>query len=71
MGLNGIIEIPGFLLPLLLLTYFGRKISGIALLIISGIPMFVILTLPQGNIFFFNVHRNSLLILIKIFLYIM
>ncbi|CAH1391242.1 unnamed protein product [Nezara viridula] len=48
MGLNGVIEIPGFLLPLPLLTYFGRKSCGIVLLIISGIPMFVILMLPQG-----------------------
>ncbi|XP_014271301.1 organic cation transporter protein [Halyomorpha halys] len=48
MAINGIIEIPGFLLPLLLLVYFGRKSSGIALLFVSGISMLVIIVLPQG-----------------------
>ncbi|CAH1391244.1 unnamed protein product [Nezara viridula] len=48
MGLNGIIEVPGILLPLLFLSYFGRKSSGIAFLIISGIAMLLIMVVPKG-----------------------
>ncbi|XP_014271352.1 organic cation transporter protein [Halyomorpha halys] len=46
--LNAVVEIPGFLLPLLLLTYFGRKSSGIGLWFGSGIAMLVTIVLPQG-----------------------
>ncbi|CAH1391239.1 unnamed protein product, partial [Nezara viridula] len=47
-GLNGIVDTPGFLLPIIFFTYFGRKSSGIALYTVSGIAMLVITVLPQG-----------------------
>ncbi|XP_014271345.1 organic cation transporter protein [Halyomorpha halys] len=47
-GLNGLVETPGFLLPLLFFAYFGRKSSGIALWTVSGIAMLVIIVIPQG-----------------------
>lgn len=47
-GLNGLAEVPGYLLPLFLLTYFGRKSSSIALCFVAGIAMLVIIVLPQG-----------------------
>ncbi|XP_014271354.1 organic cation transporter protein [Halyomorpha halys] len=46
--LNAIVEIPGFLLPLIFLSYFGRKSSGIGLWFVSGITMLVTLFLPLG-----------------------
>ncbi|CAH1391235.1 unnamed protein product [Nezara viridula] len=47
-GLTGIVEVPGYLLPLLFLNYFGRKNSSIALCTVAGIAMLTITVLPQG-----------------------
>ncbi|XP_066906246.1 organic cation transporter protein isoform X2 [Halyomorpha halys] len=47
-ALNGIVEIPGYLFPLLILTYFGRKSSAIALCIVAGTAMLIMIVLPQG-----------------------
>ncbi|CAH1391234.1 unnamed protein product [Nezara viridula] len=47
-GLNGSAEVPGYLLPLLLLTHFGRKSSSIVLCTVAGIAMLVIVVLPEG-----------------------
>ncbi|CAH1391240.1 unnamed protein product [Nezara viridula] len=47
-ALNGVVELPGFLLPLLCFAYFGRKSSSIALWTVSGFVMFGIIVTPQG-----------------------
>ncbi|CAH1391248.1 unnamed protein product [Nezara viridula] len=49
MGLNGLIEMPGYLLPILLLKYFGRKITGISLWLIAGVTLLATIVLPKGT----------------------
>ncbi|CAH1391250.1 unnamed protein product [Nezara viridula] len=48
-GLNGICEVPGYtILPLVVLTYYGRRSAGIALFTVSGIAVLIIMFVPQG-----------------------
>lgn len=49
-GLNGVCEIPGYtILPLVILTYYGRRSAGIALFTVSGVAVLAIMFIPQGS----------------------
>lgn len=48
-ALNGIVEVPGYILSIFILSYFGRKSAGITLFFIAGIALLAIMIIPQGN----------------------
>ncbi|KAL1131480.1 hypothetical protein AAG570_011097, partial [Ranatra chinensis] len=47
-ALNGLVEFPGYIVPLLILKYLGRKIASASLFIIAGVALLSILIIPEG-----------------------
>ncbi|XP_014271360.1 organic cation transporter protein [Halyomorpha halys] len=47
-GLNGIVEIPGYLSPIIFLKYFGRRSTGIFLWFVAGVILLATTVTPKG-----------------------
>ncbi|XP_014260538.1 organic cation transporter protein isoform X1 [Cimex lectularius] len=47
-ALNGVAEAPGYILPLIILGFIGRKLTGVLLFLIAGISLLIILVIPSG-----------------------
>lgn len=56
-ALNGLVEAPSYILPLLLLSWLGRKTTASILFLVSGSALISILTISPGNNHYYLVYK--------------
>uniref|UniRef100_A0A1B6KNG7 Major facilitator superfamily (MFS) profile domain-containing protein n=2 Tax=Graphocephala atropunctata TaxID=36148 RepID=A0A1B6KNG7_9HEMI len=49
LALSGLVEMPSYILPLIILMWFGRKFTGSLLFLVSGLALMAILFIPAEN----------------------
>lgn len=49
-AITGCVDIPSYLLPIILLRFMGRKYTTLSLYFLAGVPLLAVLLVPSNNI---------------------
>lgn len=48
MGITGLVDLPSYLVPVVMLRLTGRRITTMSLFFLTGIALLLVLVVPEG-----------------------
>ena len=53
-GITGLVDLPSYLVPVVMLRLTGRRITTMSLFFLTGIALLLVLVVPEGNVHTIN-----------------
>lgn len=48
-AITGMVDLPSYLVPVVMLRYTGRRVTTMSLFFLTGIALLLVLVIPEGN----------------------